>query len=320
MDRECNVLEGMPAPRSRHFVDALDLSPEEYQQLFTLAEEIMADPAAFSSSCSGKLMATLFYEPSTRTRLSFEAAMLRLGGRVITVADPRTSSVAKGETLADTIRTVGGYADLIVLRHPKEGAAVLAALYSPVPLINGGDGAHEHPTQTLTDLCTILTYKGRLEGLTVATCGDLKYGRTVHSLIKALARYPGTRFILISPEELRLPEQVKEEVLALREDVELCGTTRMEEGLAEADVLYMTRIQKERFFNEEDYLRLRDFYVLTPERLRLARDDLIVMHPLPRVTEIVPEVDGDKRAVYFQQARLGMFVRMALIARLLGVA
>ena len=236
------------------------------------------------------------------------------------MADPRTSSVAKGETLADTIRTVGGYADLIVLRHPKEGAAVLAALYSPVPLINGGDGAHEHPTQTLTDLCTILTYKGRLEGLTVATCGDLKYGRTVHSLIKALARYPGTRFILISPEELRLPEQVKEEVLALREDVELCETTRMEEGLAEADVLYMTRIQKERFFNEEDYLRLRDFYVLTPERLRLARDDLIVMHPLPRVTEIVPEVDGDKRAVYFQQARLGMFVRMALIARLLGVA
>jgi len=311
---------GTPAPRSRHFIDSLDFSPAEYDTLFSLAERIRSAPAEFSSACSGKLMATLFYEPSTRTRLSFEAAMLRLGGRVITVADPATSSVAKGESLADTIRTVGGYADLIVIRHPKEGAAKLAALYSPVPLINGGDGAREHPTQTLTDLFTIVTYKGRLENLTVAFCGDLRYGRTVHSLIKALARYPGTHFILISPEELRLPDHVKEEVLALREDVEFHETTRMEEGLGQADVLYMTRIQKERFFNEEDYLRLRDAYILTSEKLKLAKEDLIVMHPLPRVTEISYEVDEDERAVYFHQARLGMLVRMALIARLLEVA
>jgi len=318
MDRE--GMTTMPASHSRHFIDALDLPPAKYADLFSLAHRIKDDPAAFSSACSGKLMATLFYEPSTRTRLSFEAAMLRLGGRVITVADPATSSVAKGESLADTIRTVGGYADLIVIRHPKEGAAKLAALYSPVPLINGGDGAREHPTQTLTDLFTIVTYKGRLDGLIVAFCGDLRYGRTVHSLIKALARYPGTRFILISPEELRLPDHVKGEVLDLREDVELHETTRMEEGLKQADVLYMTRIQKERFFNEEDYLRLRDAYVLTPGKLRAAKGDLIVMHPLPRVTEISPEVDEDERAVYFQQARLGMFARMALITSLLGVA
>ncbi len=316
------IWEGKKAPtlEGRHFIDALDFSPAEYDALFSLAERIKSTPAEFSSACSGKVMATLFYEPSTRTRLSFEAAMLRLGGKVLTVADPRTSSVAKGESLADTIRTVGNYADLIVLRHPKEGAAKLAALYSPVPLINGGDGAREHPTQTLTDLFTIVTYKGRLENITVAFCGDLRYGRTVHSLIKALARYPGTRFILISPEELRLPDHVKEEVLALRKDVEFHETTRMEEGLEGADVLYMTRIQKERFFNEEDYLKLRDAYVLTSEKLKLAEEDLIVMHPLPRVTEISYEVDEDKRAVYFQQARLGMFVRMALIARLLGVA
>jgi len=318
MDRERKAM--MPASQSRHFVDALDLSPAEYADLFSLAERMRKDPAAFSDLCSGRIMATLFYEPSTRTRLSFETAMLRLGGRVITVADPRTSSVAKGESLADTISTVGGYADIIVIRHPKEGAAKLAALHSPVPLINGGDGAREHPTQTLTDLYTILTYKGRLEDLTVAFCGDLRYGRTVHSLIKALARYPGTRFVLISPEELRLPDPVKEEVLALREDVEFHETTRMEEGLERADVLYMTRIQKERFFNEEDYLRLRDAYVLTADKLALANPDLIVMHPLPRVTEISPEVDGDTRAVYFRQAHLGVFVRMALIARLLGVA
>jgi len=314
--------EGMRTPtlEGRHFIDSLDLSPAEYDSLFSLAERIKGKPEKFSSCCTGRLMATLFYEPSTRTRLSFEAAMLRLGGRVLTVADPATSSVAKGESLADTIRTVASYSDLIVIRHPKEGAARLAALFSPVPLINGGDGAREHPTQTLTDLFTIKTYKGRLDGLTVAFCGDLRYGRTVHSLIKALARHEGMRFILISPEELRLPEQVKDEVRALGEGIELAETTRMEDGLAEADVLYMTRIQKERFFNEEDYLRLRDSYVLTREKLSLAKEDLIVMHPLPRVTEIAYEVDEDRRAIYFEQARLGMWARMALIARLLGVA
>lgn len=309
-----------PTLEGRHFIDSLDLSPSEYDSLFSLAERIKGKPEEFSSCCAGRLMATLFYEPSTRTRLSFEAAMLRLGGRVLTVADPATSSVAKGESLADTIRTVASYSDLIVIRHPKEGAARLAALFSPVPLINGGDGAREHPTQTLTDLFTIKTYKGRLDNLTVAFCGDLRYGRTVHSLIKALARREGMRFILISPEELRLPERVKEEVRALREGIELAETTRMEDGLGEADVLYMTRIQKERFFNEEDYLRLRDFYVLTREKLSLAKEDLIVMHPLPRVTEIAYEVDEDRRAIYFEQARLGMWARMALIARLLGVA
>lgn len=317
MDRERRE----PARKGkRDFVDSLDFSPEDYQRLFSLADSIREEPARMAKACSGKLMATLFYEPSTRTRLSFEAAMRRLGGEVITVADPATSSVAKGESLADTIRTVGGYADLIVLRHPKEGAARLAALYSPVPLINGGDGAREHPTQTLTDLYTILTCKGRLEDLTVALCGDLRYGRTVHSLIKALTRYPDIRFLLVSPEELRLPDSVKEEVLLLRPGVSLQESEQLEECLPEADVLYMTRIQKERFFNEEDYLRLRDAYVLTPEKLQAAKPDLIVMHPLPRVTEISPAMDADPRAVYFQQARLGMYARMALIADLLGVA
>lgn len=264
-------------------------------------------------------MATLFYEPSTRTRLSFEAAMMRLGGQVLSVANSATSSAVKGETLADTIRTAAGYADIIVLRHPKEGAARLASLYTPVPVINGGDGAREHPTQTLTDMFTIQTYEGRLDNLTIALCGDLKYGRTIHSLIKALARRGKTRFFLISPEELRLPEHVKEEVLDGGAGVEIQETTGMENGLREADVLYMTRIQKERFFNEEDYIKLRDTYILTPEKMALAKERMIVMHPLPRVTEITGEVDKDKRAVYFQQARLGMFVRMALIAYLLEV-
>jgi aspartate carbamoyltransferase catalytic subunit len=309
---------GMPALRGRHFVDSLDFSPAEYDALFSLADELRRSPARYARALLGKLMATLFYEPSTRTRLSFEAAMLRLGGQVISVADPQTSSVAKGESLADTIRTVGGYADLIVMRHPKEGAAKLAALYSPVPLINGGDGAREHPTQTLTDLYTIRAFKGRLSGLTVAFCGDLRYGRTVHSLIRALARYEGTKFLLISPEELRLPEAVREEVRALNPEAKPKETTRMEEGLALADVLYMTRVQKERFPGEDEYLRLRDAYVLTPEKLELVRD-AIIMHPLPRVTEISYGVDEDQRAVYFQQARFGLLVRMALILALLGV-
>lgn len=303
----------------RHFIDSSDFSPEEYDALFSLANQITRSPSKYSQCCAGKLMATLFYEPSTRTRLSFEAAMLRLGGQVLSVADPATSSASKGESLADTIRTVGGYADIIVLRHPKEGAARLASSYAPVPLINGGDGAREHPTQTLTDLFTIQTFKGQLNDLTVAFCGDLRYGRTVHSLIKALARCSGMRFILISPEELRLPGYVKEDVLDINPEVEIHETTRMENGLNEADALYMTRVQKERFFNEEDYIKLRDTYILTPEKMRLAKKDTLVMHPLPRVTEIAYEVDEDERAVYFHQARLGMFVRMALVAHLLEV-
>ncbi len=303
----------------QHFIDSLDFSTEEYNALFSLANKIIASPTEYQSLCSGRLMATLFYEPSTRTRLSFEAAMMRLGGQVLSVANSATSSVIKGETLADTIRTAAGYADIIVLRHPKEGAARLASLYTPVPVINGGDGAREHPTQTLTDMFTIQTYEGRLDNLTIALCGDLKYGRTIHSLIKALARRGKTRFFLISPEELRLPEHVKEEVLDGGAGVEIQETTGMENGLREADVLYMTRIQKERFFNEEDYIKLRDTYILTPEKMALAKERMIVMHPLPRVTEITGEVDKDKRAVYFQQARLGMFVRMALIAYLLEV-
>lgn len=303
----------------QHFIDSLDFSTEEYNALFSLANKIIASPTEYQSLCSGRLMATLFYEPSTRTRLSFEAAMMRLGGQVLSVANSATSSAVKGETLADTIRTAAGYADIIVLRHPKEGAARLASLYAPVPVINGGDGAREHPTQTLTDMFTIQTYEGRLDNLTIALCGDLKYGRTIHSLIKALARRGKTRFFLISPEELRLPEHVKEEVLDGGAGVEIQETTRMEKGLREADVLYMTRIQKERFFNEEDYIKLRDTYILTPEKMALAKERMIVMHPLPRVTEITGEVDKDKRAVYFQQARLGMFVRMALIAYLLEV-
>ena len=303
----------------QHFIDSLDFSTEEYNALFSLANKIIASPTEYQFLCSGRLMATLFYEPSTRTRLSFEAAMMRLGGQVLSVANSATSSVVKGETLADTIRTAAGYADIIVLRHPKEGAARLASLYTPVPVINGGDGAREHPTQTLTDMFTIQTYEGRLDNLTIALCGDLKYGRTIHSLIKALARRGKTRFFLISPEELRLPEHVKEEVLDGGAGVEIQETTEMENGLREADVLYMTRIQKERFFNEEDYIKLRDTYILTPERMALAKERMIVMHPLPRVTEIAGEVDKDKRAVYFQQARLGMFVRMALIAYLLEV-
>ncbi len=300
-------------------MDALDLSQAEYDLLFSLAEDIMESPQDYAHCCSGKILATIFYEPSTRTRLSFEAAMLRLGGRVITVADAATSSVAKGESLADTIRTVAGYADLIVLRHPKEGAAKLAAMYSPVPLINGGDGAREHPTQTLTDLFTIKRYKGRLEGLTVAFCGDLRYGRTVHSLIRALALREGIRFILISPAELRLPRAIVEEILETNPGLGLVETEDLEVGLSEADVLYMTRIQKERFFNEEDYIRLRDSYILTRRKLEGAKENLLVMHPLPRVTEITHDVDEDPRAIYFQQARNGMFVRMALIASLLGV-
>lgn len=313
------LMSGPAKPNVCHFVDALDFSSDDYLSLISRAQDIMNAPARWQDAGAGKLMVTLFYEPSTRTRLSFEAAMQRLGGKVLTVADPATSSAAKGEGLADAIRTVCGYCDIVVLRHPKEGAARLAALYASVPLINAGDGAREHPTQTLTDLCTIQSFHGRLQNLSVALCGDLRYGRTVHSLIKGLGLFPGIDLVLISPVELRLPDSVKEDVRALNPGIRWWETANLEEGLAQADVLYMTRIQRERFFNEEDYLRLRDAYVLTPDRLASAKKDLIVMHPLPRVVEIHPAVDEDPRAVYFQQARLGMFVRMALITRLLGV-
>lgn len=301
----------------RHFVDALDFTCEEYESLFSLSSAVVRSPLEFTAICRGKLMATLFFEPSTRTRLSFEAAMVRLGGQVISVADPQTSSAAKGESVADTIRTVAGYADLIVMRHPKEGAAKLAALYSPVPLINGGDGAREHPTQTLTDLFTIKSSLGTLDELTVVFCGDLRYGRTVHSLIRALSRYRGTQFFLVSPEELRLPGTLKEEIRG--QGLEFQETERLEDALPHAHVLYMTRVQKERFFNEEDYLRLKDAYVVTAERLSALNDGAIIMHPLPRVSEIATEVDEDRRAVYFHQARLGMYARMSLIVHLLGV-
>lgn len=301
-----------------HFLGSLDLSTQQYASLFSLASRILESPEQHASCCNGRLMATLFYEPSTRTRLSFEAAMSRLGGKVISVASAQTSSVSKGESLSDTIRTVGNYADLIVLRHPKDGAAVMAAEYSPVPIINGGDGAHEHPTQTLTDLFTIYRHKGDLDNLTIAFCGDLRYGRTVHSLVEALSRYQHVKFILISPPELRLPERIKKEVTRMNPNTVIIETDRMEEGLEKADVLYMTRIQKERFFNEEDYIKLRDVYVLTAEKLNDAPEGMIVMHPLPRITEIDPAVDADKRAVYFEQAKLGMFARMALIESLLN--
>lgn len=300
-----------------HFVDVSDFSPEEYDELFSLTNKIIAQPADFSTACQSKIMATLFYEPSTRTRLSFEAAMKRLGGSILTVSDAKTSSVAKGETIPDTIRTIGQYTDLIVMRHPKDGAARLAAQYAPVPFVNAGDGAREHPTQTLTDMFTIKKFQGRLTNLKIAFCGDLKYGRTVHSLIKALSWRSGTKFILVSPPELQLPDEVKEEARANNSQIEFQETTSIENALARTDVLYMTRIQKERFFNEEDYLRLRDTYVLTRKKMASAKKDMIIMHPLPRINEISLEVDQDPRAVYFEQVRLGMFVRMALIVKLL---
>ncbi len=303
--------------QTRNFINSLDLSPSQYDRLFDLADRINQAPATYAQRCQGKVMASLFYEPSTRTRLSFEAAMLRLGGQILTVADPKTSSAAKGESLADTIRTIAGYADLVVMRHPREGAAQLAGEYSPVPLINGGDGAREHPTQTLTDLFTIRTFLGRLQGLTVALCGDLRYGRTVHSLIRALARLGNQRFVLVSPDELRLPSRVLEEAGKLGDNNTFDQTRSMEDALERCDVLYITRIQKERFFNEEDYIALRDTYVLTAEKMKLAKPEMIVMHPLPRVTEIDADVDSDSRAVYFEQARLGMIARMALILDLL---
>ncbi|WP_418463821.1 aspartate carbamoyltransferase [Frisingicoccus sp.] len=302
----------------KHLINPLDFSVEETEELLLLAEDIAEDRSRYSDVCHGKKLATLFYEPSTRTRLSFEAAMLNLGGNVLGFASGGDSSAAKGESVADTIRVVSCYADIVAMRHPKEGAALVAATHAAVPVINAGDGGHQHPTQTLTDLLTIHSLKGRLDNLTIGLCGDLKFGRTVHSLISALGRYPGIKFVLISPEELKIPSYIRKEVLQ-KNDIAFKETEDLELVMPELDILYMTRVQRERFFNEEDYIRLKDKYILDTNKMALAREDMLVLHPLPRVNEISVEVDNDPRAVYFKQAQFGVYVRMALIMKLLGV-
>ena len=302
----------------RHLMNPLDFSVEELDRLFALASDIEAHPDAYAHACAGKKLATCFYEPSTRTRLSFEAAMLNLGGSVLGFSDAASSSASKGESVADTIRMISCYADICAMRHPKEGAPMVAASFSRIPVINAGDGGHQHPTQTLTDLMTIRSLKGRLNGLTVGLCGDLKFGRTVHSLINALSRYDNIRFIFISPEELRVPDYVIE--MLKEKGIPYEEVIRLEESLPQLDLLYMTRVQRERFFNEEDYVRLKDFYILDKAKLSLAPADMLVLHPLPRVNEISVDVDDDPRAVYFKQAQYGVYVRMALILTLLGLA
>lgn len=301
----------------KHIISPDDLTLEELNGLFDLSEKIEANPQKYSEVLRGSQLATLFYEPSTRTRLSFEAAMQRLGGQVLGFSNPGSSSVSKGESLADTIRTVGSYADAIVIRHPKEGAARLASKNSLVPVINAGDGGHQHPTQTLTDLVTIRNFKHELGNNVVGLCGDLKFGRTVHSLVKALTRYPNMTFVFISPPELRIPKYIIEQIKNANKNHKIIEVNSLDDVLGDLDILYMTRIQKERFFSEEEYLRLKSCYILTPKIMKLAKEDMIVMHPLPRVDEIHPSVDADPRAVYFQQVRNGMFVRMALILKLL---
>ena len=302
----------------KHLIDIKDLSVEEIDKMIEVAKDIIANKEKYSHKCDGKLLATLFFEPSTRTRLSFEAAMLRLGGEVLGFSEASSSSVSKGETVADTIRTVGCYADIIAMRHPKEGAPLVASEKSTVPIINAGDGGHNHPTQTLTDLLTIKCEKGRLDDLTIGLCGDLKFGRTVHSLITAMSRYKNIKFVLIAPKELVIPEYIKKEVLE-KNNIEYVETTDIEEYMDKLDILYMTRVQKERFFNEEDYIRLKDYYILNKEKLEKAKKDLCIMHPLPRVNEISTDVDDDSRACYFKQAQYGMYIRMALIMKMLGV-
>ena len=302
----------------RNLIDILDLSTDEIDELLNKANDIIAHPDVYREKCRYKKLATLFFEPSTRTRLSFEAAMYELGGQVLGFSEASSSSASKGESVADTVRVVGGYADIIAMRHPKEGAPLVASMVSEVPIINAGDGGHNHPTQTLTDLLTISREKGRLDNFTIGFCGDLKFGRTVHSLIAALSRYENVRFVLISPTELKLPSYIKKEILQAK-NLEYIQTTDLESVMPELDVLYMTRVQRERFFNEEDYLRLKDSYILTPEKLQSAKDDMIILHPLPRVNEISTAVDSDPRACYFKQAKYGKFVRMALILKLLEV-
>ena len=302
----------------RNLINITDLTVEEIDELIAVADDIVENHAAYEDICAHKKLATLFFEPSTRTRLSFEAAMLELGGSVLGFSEASSSSAAKGESVSDTIRTVGCYADIIAMRHPKEGAPIVAAQRTTVPIINGGDGGHFHPTQTLTDLLTIKRKKGRLDHMTIGLCGDLKFGRTVHSLIEAMLRYEGIKFIFISPEELKIPDYVTD---MLREKgIPFQEVIRLEDVMPKLDLLYMTRVQKERFFNEEDYVRLKDFYVLTPEKMELAKPDMLVLHPLPRINEISVEIDDDPRAAYFKQAQFAVYVRMALILTLLGLA
>ena len=303
----------------RHLMSPLDFSVEELDKLLDLANDIEAHPEKYAHKCDGKKLATCFYEPSTRTRLSFEAAMLNLGGSVLGFHSADSSSASKGESVSDTIRVISCYADICAMRHPKEGAPLLASEKSRIPVINAGDGGHQHPTQTLADLLTIRSIKGRLNNITIGFCGDLKFGRTVHSLINALIRYDNVKIVLISPEELKVPDYVRDDVLRAN-NIEFKEVEKLEDAMGELDVLYMTRVQKERFFNEEDYVRLKDFYILTKEKMELAKDDMIVLHPLPRVNEISVDVDDDPRACYFRQAQYAVYVRMALILTLLGLA
>ncbi|GMO32364.1 MAG: aspartate carbamoyltransferase [Termitinemataceae bacterium] len=304
--------------KGRHLIAPCDFSIDEMEYLFDLTKRIISDKNYLRQAANGKIMASLFFEPSTRTRLSFEAAMMRLGGNVLGFADAQSSSTSKGESLADTITVVQSYVDLLVMRNPKEGSALLASRYSQIPVINAGDGGHHHPTQTLTDLVTIRELRGKIDGITIGFCGDLKFGRTVHSLTEALSRYANVNLVFISPSELTIPTYIKRDILK-KSNTQFIETERLEKVTGDLDVLYMTRVQRERFLNEEEYLRLKDFYILTPEKLKAAKDDLIIMHPLPRVNEISIKVDSDKRAAYFKQAEYGMYIRMALIAALLGV-
>ena len=301
-----------------NLIDIMQLSTQEIDELVKKGCDIMANPAAYAHKCDGRILATLFFEPSTRTRLSFESAMLSLGGQVLGFSSANSSSASKGESVADTIRVVSAYCDIIAMRHPKEGAPLVATQHSLVPVINAGDGGHNHPTQTLTDLMTIYKEKGHFDNLTIGLCGDLKFGRTVHSLVAAMSRYTGIRFVLISPEELKLPRYVKEQYIKAN-NIPYTQSTSLEAVMPELDILYMTRVQKERFFNEEDYLRLKDSYILTPDKLANAKADLRILHPLPRVNEISVAVDNDPRASYFRQAQNGRYIRMALIMKLLGI-
>ena len=300
----------------RHLMSPLDMSVEELDNLMTLADDIRLHPDKYAHVCDGKILATCFYEPSTRTRLSFESAMMHLGGKVLGFASADSSSAAKGESVSDTIRMISCYADICAMRHPKEGAPMVAASKSRIPVINAGDGGHQHPTQTLTDMLTIRSLKGRLSDMTIGLCGDLKFGRTVHSLINALIRYPNVKFVFISPQELRIPDYIREDVLK-KNNIEFKEVVRLEEVMPELDLLYMTRVQRERFFNEEDYVRLKDFYILDKTKMELAKKDMLVLHPLPRVNEISVEVDDDPRAKYFEQVQFGVYIRMALILTLL---
>lgn len=301
----------------RHLMSPLDFTTEELDKLFDLASDIEKDPQKYAHACDGKILATCFYEPSTRTRLSFESAMLRLGGQVLGFSDAASSSASKGESVSDTIRVISGYADICAMRHPKEGAPMVAAERSGIPVINAGDGGHQHPTQTLTDLLTIRSLRGKLDNFTIGLCGDLKFGRTVHSLIHALVRYPNIRFIFISPEELKVPDYITD--MLKEKNIPYEEVIRLESVMPQLDFLYMTRVQKERFFNEEDYVRLKDFYILNPAKMELAKKEMLVLHPLPRVNEISVEIDDDPRAAYFRQAKYGVYVRMALILTLLGI-